>query len=186
MLKRLFTSNTRIKLLSLFLLHPGEEFFIRELTRRLNEQINSIRRELDNLKKLGILKSKEKDRKKYYVGNKDFIAYNELRSIILKSLGDKDNIAKNLLKLGEIELLVLTGMFVEKESSLDLLLVGKVDREKMEEFFNTELETKRPVRYSILSREDYIYRRQCKDKFLSDLLADPGNIISVNRFENKT
>lgn len=186
MLKRLFTSNTRIKLLSLFLLHSDEEFFIRELTRRLNEQINSVRRELDNLKKLGFLKSREHDRKKYYITNKNFIAYNELRGIFLKSISDKDNIAKNILKMGEIDLLVLTGMFVEKESSLDLLLVGKVDREKMEEFFNTELETKRPVRYSILSREDYIYRRQCKDKFLSDLLADQSNIIAVNRLEKQT
>ena len=51
LLKGLFTSNTRIKLLTLFLLNPDEEYFIRELTRKLEEQINSVRRELDNLKK---------------------------------------------------------------------------------------------------------------------------------------
>ena len=73
MLKALFSSNTRIKLLNTFLLNTDEEFFIRELTRKLDEQINSIRRELDNLKKIGLLKSKVRNRKKYYYVNKDFI-----------------------------------------------------------------------------------------------------------------
>ena len=64
MLKELFSSNTRVKLLTVFLTSPGEEFFIRELTRKLGEQINSIRRELNNLKKVGLLKSRSKFRKK--------------------------------------------------------------------------------------------------------------------------
>ncbi len=183
MLKRLFTSNTRIKLLSLFLLNPDQEFFIRELTRRLEEQINSVRRELDNLKKLGLLKSKEQNRKKYYVVNKNFIAFNELRSIILKSLSDQDNVSKKIMKFGEIDVMLLSGMFVNKESQLDLLLVGKVDREKLEEFFNNELETKRPVRYSVLTKEDYVYRRQCKDKFLHDLMSDATNVVAMNKLD---
>jgi len=183
MLKRLFTSNTRIKLLTLFLLNPEEEYFIRELTRRLDEQINSIRRELDNLKKLGLLKSKEKNRKKYYIVNKNFVAYHELKSLILKAMSDKDNIVKKLMHFGEIDVLVLSGLFIDKVSPLDLLLVGNVNREQLEEFLNTEMETKRPVRYSILTRDDFIYRRKCKDKFLHDLVDDPENIVAINRLE---
>ena len=183
MLKRLFTSNTRVKLLSLFLLNPDQEFFIRELTRKLEEQINSIRRELDNLKKLGLLKSKEQNRKKYYVVNKNFIAFNELRSIFLKALSDQDHVSKKIMKLGEIDVMLLSGMFVNKESQLDLLLVGSVDREKLEEFFNNELETKRPVRYSVLTKEDYVYRRQCKDKFIHDLMTDDTNVVAVNKLD---
>jgi hypothetical protein len=51
-LKALFSSQTRVKLLSVFLLHPEEEYFIRQLTRLLGEQINSIRRELENLRRI--------------------------------------------------------------------------------------------------------------------------------------
>lgn len=183
MLKRLFTSNTRIKLLTLFLLNPDEEYFIRELTRRLDEQINSIRRELDNLKKMGLLKSKEKNRKKYYVVNKNFVVFHELKSIILKAIGDKDALIKKIAQLGTIEVMVLSGLFVEKESPLDLLLVGSIDRQALEDYLNNELETERPVRYSLLTKEDYLYRRQCKDKFLSDLVDDTENIIAVNHLE---
>ncbi len=183
MLKRLFTSSTRIKLLTLFLLHPDEEFFIRELTRKLDEQINSIRRELDNLKKTGLLKSKERNRKKYYVVNKNFIIFQELKSIILKAMSDKDNLVKRIMQFGELEVVVLSGFFVDKDSQVDLLLVGNVNKDQLEHFFSDEVETSRPIRYSIMSKEDFIYRRQCKDRFLSTLVDDPENIVALNRIE---
>lgn len=183
MLKRLFTSNTRIKLLTLFLLNPEEQYFIRELTRKLDEQINSIRRELDNLKKMGLLKAKTRNRKKYYIINKNFILFNELRNIILKAQSDKENIAKKLTSFGEIDVIVLAGLFVEKDAAIDLLLVGDINRRQLEDFFTNELETKRPVRFSIMSKEEYQYRKKCQDKFLHDIIADPDNIVALNKLE---
>jgi len=181
MLKRLFTSNTRVKLLTLFLLNPDSEFFIRELTRKLDEQINSVRRELDNLKKLGLLKTKSKNRKKYYVVNKKFVIYNELRNIVLKALSEKDSIVKNLQDFGDMDVIVLSGIFIEKDSPIDLLLVGQVDRARLETYFTHELETKKPVKFSIMSKEEYLYRKKCNDKFLYDILEDKANIIALNR-----
>jgi len=182
MLKRLFTSSTRIKLLTLFLLHPDEEYFIRELTRKLSEQINSVRRELDNMKKIGILKSKFKNRKKFYVVDKNFVIFQELRSIILKTLADHEAIAKKLSKCGDIDYMVLSGIFVNKNSTVDLLIVGNnINRDKLESTLNSEVATKRPVRYSILTKDDFIYRLECKDRFLTDILKDMENIIAINK-----
>ena len=183
MLKRLFTSNTRIKLLTLFLLNPDSEFFIRELTRKLNEQINSVRRELDNLKKAGLLKTKTKNRKKYYMVNKKFVIYNDLRNIILKAISEKESIAKSLAQFGDLDLIVLSGLFIDKESDVDLLLVGRIDRRRLETYFTHELETKRPVRFSIMSKEEYQYRRKCNDKFLHDILVDKANIVALNKVD---
>lgn len=88
-LKALFSSQARIKLLTAFLLHPEQEYFIRELTRLLDEQINSIRRELENLRKIGLVKARHKNRKKYYHIDTEFIFYNELRSMFLKRDADR-------------------------------------------------------------------------------------------------
>ncbi len=66
-LKKLFGSGARVKLFRQFLTYPQDEFYIRELTRILDEQINSLRRELENLEKMGMLKSRDKNRKKYLV-----------------------------------------------------------------------------------------------------------------------
>jgi predicted MPP superfamily phosphohydrolase len=183
MLKRLFTSNTRIKLLSLFLLNPDNEYFIRELTRKLDEQINSIRRELDNLKKLGLLKTKTKNRKKYYVVNKKFIAYSELRNIIVKALSEKESVVKKLTEFGDLDLIVLSGIFIDKDTTIDLLIVGKIDRKQMEDYFTNEIETKRPVKFSIMSKEEYQYRAKCNDKFIRDIMNDSENIIALNRID---
>ncbi|MBI2638755.1 hypothetical protein HYW83_04145 [Candidatus Peregrinibacteria bacterium] len=183
MLKQLFTSGARIKLLETFLLNPDGEFFIRELTRRLDEQINSIRRELGNLKSVGLLRSRIKNRKKFYVVNKNFLLFNELRSILVKASSTIDNLSKKLQKLGKIELLVISGIFLEKNSPTDLFIVGEVDKNQIEDLLTREVSMKRPIKMSIISKEDFIYRLKINDKFVRDLLDDPENIIAVNHLE---
>jgi len=57
MLSKLFGSKARVRILKNFLLHPDDKFYIRQLSRDLELQINSVRRELDNLEKFGLLRS---------------------------------------------------------------------------------------------------------------------------------
>ncbi|MBI2464364.1 hypothetical protein HYV57_05395 [Candidatus Peregrinibacteria bacterium] len=184
MLKQLFTSQTRAKLLSIFLLNSDEEFFVRELTRKLDEQINSVRRELDNLKKIGLLRSRVKSRKKFFVVNKNFILFHDLKNIIVKCMNSHDTIVKRIQRFGNVDFLLMSGVFVDKLSSVDLLIVGEVDREKLEHFLNTELDMKRPLKFTILSKDDFLYRLKCKDKFIRDLLEDSGNIIGLNTLDD--
>jgi hypothetical protein len=181
MLKRLFTSNTRIKLLTVFLMNQDEEYFIRELTRKLNEQINSVRRELDNLKKFGLLRSRTKNRKKYYYVNKKFLFLDELRSIIIKALSSNATITKDLEAMGEVKLLALAGIFVNKPtSSIDMLIVGDIDRERLTKYINSDLKTERPVKFAIMEEEDYKYRLSCNDQFIKDIVNDRTNQIAIN------
>src|SRR3990167_3634726 len=178
MLKRLFTSNTRIKLLTIFLMNPEAEYFIRELTRRLDEQINSVRRELDNLKKIGLLKARAKNRKKYYYVNQNFVLIEELKSIIIKALSSNEELVKQIAKMGDVKILALSGQFVNKATtSVDMLIVGDVDKEKFTEYINNELRTKRPIKFTIMNEEDYKYRLGCNDKFLSDLINSSDSQI---------
>jgi hypothetical protein len=185
MLKRLFTSTTRVKLLTIFLLNPEQEFFIRELTRELNEQINSIRRELDNLRRLGLLRAREKNRKKYYTVNKNFLLFNELKAIVVKGISNKDEITKRIAALGAVDVLIFSGIFVNRDSLIDLLIVGEIDKEKLEDYLNNELDTSRPIKFSIMTRDDYLYRRKCYDKFLMELLQSPENLITINNLGEK-
>ncbi|MBU0981219.1 hypothetical protein KKC94_00845 [Patescibacteria group bacterium] len=182
MLKQLFTSNARVKLMTLFLINPEKEYFVRELTRMLDEQINSVRRELDNLKNIGLLKTHTKNRKKFYTVNKNFTFYSELRSIIVKSNNSSESLIKNIAKMGSLDFLLISGVFMNKDSQVDLLAVGEVDKEKLKKYLDT-LETHRSIRFSTLSTEDFIYRLKCRDKFTLDLIQDPDNLIGVNKLE---
>ncbi len=57
MLDKLFGSKARVKILKLFLLNPNKKYYIRQLARDLKLQLNSVRRELENLEEFGLLVS---------------------------------------------------------------------------------------------------------------------------------
>jgi predicted transcriptional regulator len=182
MLKRLFTSKVRVKLLKVFLSNPDQEYFIRELTRKLDEQINSVRRELDNLKKAGLLNFKTKNRKKYYIVNKNFILFPELQSIVAKSENTNNDFIEKLSKIGKIDFLLLGGMFINKPAEVDLLIVGELNKEDLAIFLDKNLD--KPVKFAAMHQEDFLYRLKINDQFLLTALKNPENIIAINKLEN--
>ena len=184
MLKALFSSNTRVKLLIAFLSGEGGEFYIRELTRKLDEQINSIRRELNNLKKIGLLKSRSKNRKKYYSVNVDFLLLDDLRSMVNKCTDPKKELVKKMQKLGDLSLVLFSGAFVSKKNkALDLLIIGNTTKEDLNDFLKTEAREHRNLNFGILSKDDFLYRLRLNDKFIIDMLKDPDNILGLNKLK---
>jgi hypothetical protein len=87
MLQALFSSKTRIEILRLFLIDSNKKYFSREISTLLNEPLTPTRRELANLKKVGLLRVKKKGPIKYYFLNPDFLLCKELRSILHKAYG---------------------------------------------------------------------------------------------------
>ncbi|MBT3348802.1 hypothetical protein HN954_01755 [bacterium] len=185
MLKKMFGSGARVKLFRQFLLHPGEEFFIRELTRELDEQINSLRRELENLERIGMLKSSERNRRKYYRVNPHFPVLFELTSIVRKTDKWNEKFLQRISKLGEIDILVLSGSFINQESDVDLFVVGNVNKAELETFFEEMIPDKK-VKYSLMTREDFLYRVTLKDKFVINVFADKANLILKNKLKKDT
>src|SRR5680860_655105 len=111
MLNKLFGSDARVKILNIFLTKPDGQYYLRQLARDLELQVNSVRRELINLEQIGLIipvisevKSKEK---KYYAVNHDFLLFNELKSLFLKAqlLSTKD-FAQNVQKICTPKLLI--------------------------------------------------------------------------------
>lgn len=178
-LKALFSSQTRVKLLSTFLLHPEEEYFIRELTRLLNEQINSIRRELENLRQIGLVKARHRNRKKYYKVDTDFPLYNDLHNVFAKAVRGESPLVTGLKNLPSIKLILLAGSFTGTESKVDLLVVGDVSKDALEALLAQDPQAKH-VKYSIFSEADFLYRLSLKDRFVLDILSDPRHMIVLN------
>lgn len=184
-LKKMFGSGARVKLLQQFLLNQEDEFFIRELTRILDEQINSLRRELENLESLGMLKSRERNRKKYYRINPHFPLLHEFTSIIRKSNEKYQTLLKKLNKLGDIELCVLSGVFVGKEMDVDVFVVGSLTADALQNFVNSEFEGE-DLKVGVMSKEDFLYRVTLKDKFVAGLFANTDNVLLKNKLKKDT
>lgn len=184
LLKALFSSQTRVKLLSTFLLHPEQEYFIRELTRLLNEQINSIRRELENLRRVGLVKARHKNRKKYYRIDTDFPLYPDLRSLFSKAVQGESPFVASLKVLPGIKLILLAGSFGGTESKVDLLLVGDIKKELLEALLAQDQNLKY-IKYSIFSEADFLYRLSLKDRFVLEILNDPRHLLVLNTLQKQ-
>lgn len=175
MLNHLFSSRTRTKLLTLFLKNPQKAFYVRELERKIHERINSVRRELANLAKLGLISPYKKQRKKYFQVNCDFVLFRELRDLILKAETlSQGKLAKQIGQLGKVKLAVLTKSFLQPESKeVDLLLVGNIKRNKLEKFIKyLGKQRGREINFTVLDRGEFEDRKRLKDGFLEKILEN--------------
>jgi predicted transcriptional regulator/acylphosphatase len=179
-LEKIFGSRTRVKLFRLFFNSPGQEFFVREISRTVDEQINSVRRELGNLEKIGLLKSETKNQKKFYHVDDSFELYQELKSLVLKaSLHLEKEFFNALADEGPIEFLALTGYFVsDNESDIDVFIVGSISKEKLQKMLDSFHSTfDRQLRFTAMKHEEYKYRKEITDKFLHKILNGEKIVI---------
>lgn len=183
----LFGSKTRVKLLSLFFNNPDDKFYVREISRVIDEQVNSVRRELANLQQANIVKSSTQDRKLFYYVNQRFKYYLALRSIfagISLSTDSQVNVDHKWLDRVKpikenIGLFVISGVLVDgSESNLDMLIVGDNANGKLSAWADgVEKQESRRLDYSILSMSDFYYRYRSGDTFLQDIFKNKNQII---------
>lgn len=179
MIDALFGSKTRIKLLHLFLNNPGKAFYVREITRLIDEQINSVRRELSNMLEVGIITSDSVDNKLYYEVNQRYEYYVPFRAIfadehIEAAPAAVTNSWQDLItELPGVRLAVLAGVLVKgSASSVDLLLVGDISPTKLKNAIKQiEQAEGRELNYSVLSYDEFYYRLSVRDKFITEILA---------------
>ena len=84
--------------------------------------------------------------------------------------------------MGTLDFMILSGVFVGKDSQVDILLVGDLNKNDLEKYLDT-IQTGDPIRFSTLNTDEFIYRLKCRDKFILDLIQDQENIIGVNKLE---
>lgn len=197
MIEQLFGSKTRVKLLYLFYSNPNRSFYVREITRKIDEQINSVRRELGNLLSIGIITSDNTNNRLYYEVNQKFEHYEPLLAMfggkkksgtVAKAVkSESPSGAIELQSVGNIELALLTGQFTRDEvTGIDMLIVGNVNQNKLQKYV-VELESQegKEIRYTVFSADDYHYREQIHDRFIDlvksakkQVLIDKHNLMS--------
>lgn len=189
-IKRLFGSNTRVKLLMLFLNNPTDEYYVREITRQIDEQINSVRRELTNLEEVGLVQKFERDRKVYYqLGERSdllsplrmmFCQINDQEgSDYLGVIGSVDWLEEISGIKTSLKTLILAGSFIDDgQAEFDMVLVGNNSRNKLSRWAQ-KLETRlgRELRYVIFDQKDFEYRLSAKDKFVMNLLRGRYEVV---------
>ena len=178
-LEKLFGSRTRTKLLALLFSAPDKSYYVREMTRVIEEQIHSVRRELLNLEGIGIVKNETYDNKVYYSANMKHPysrALAELFSVKSVTVEDAEvrpsgweeyvRPVKNFLKC-----LIVTNRLPGQEG-IDLLIVGDDKTKKLTRWAEVvEKKQGKPLNYVILSADDFSYRLSVRDRFIAEVMA---------------
>jgi len=188
MLEELLISKVRIKIISLFLKNPENVFHVRDITRRVEAEINAVRRELKRLTKIKMLKREERGNRVYYRFRKDFPLFSELLHLIFKEEGLGRAIIENKLRLGRIKFAVLNEKFVRgriaKSTEIDLLIVGKVSLDHLVALVKAEEErVGHEVNYSVMGEEEFNFRKKRRDTFIINVLIQPRIMLIGDEVE---
>ena len=190
--EKLFGSKTRAKLLQLFFENPTKSFYVREMTRVIDEQINSVRRELLNLESIGVIKNETFDNKIYYSANSKHPFNHALIEIFSKKIDtsrDKDVKATTWEEYIRPVKNYLTGLIVTNrlpgQDGLDLVIIGNDKTKKLTRWAEViEKKLGKPINYAIMTPEDFTYRKSVRDRFVLDIfemeiseIIDPEKII---------
>ncbi len=193
MIEQLFGSKTRVKLLQLFYSNPNRSFYVREITRKIDEQINSVRRELANLLSVGLISSDTNNNRLYYEVDQKYEFYEPLQAIFGSGTATaqtddttavatpkaESNDLKAIKALGNVEVALFTGQFTRDEvTGIDFLIVGDINQTKLTKFIE-ELEAKegKEIRYVHMPADEYDYRSQVNDRFLTTIMSAKKQVL---------
>jgi hypothetical protein len=175
-----------VKLLKVFVLNQNEKFYLRQLARDLKMQVNSVRRELENLQSFGLLiadehrdlptqedQERNKTDKKYYHVDQDFVLFPEIKSLVVKSqILSSNEFVQKLKNACSPKVLILSGTLANNsKSQTDILLVGRFNREKIIPLISElEEDLGRELNYTIMDYREYRYRVDIADFFIYNII----------------
>jgi len=167
-------SRVRVKLLDLFFTQTEEMFFVREITRKTKEEINAVRRELERMVTVGLVKSEQRGNRLYYQLNSKYVFFQELRQMVIKSSGLGLAMRKLRRKLGTIDFVMFSGKFVRHklpaQGEVDILVVGDVVLAELSDLVKEEEKVLgREINYAVFSRDEFEFRKQRRDPFIMDV-----------------
>jgi len=167
-------SRLRNKILLHFYTNPNYELYLREISVVLNEDPGNLSKEMSKLEKEGIFLSRSSGKQKYFSLNKDYPLYDELKSIIFKTIGIKGSIQKIINEADGIVTAFIYGSYASGEetsaSDIDLCLIideNIFDEDKFISRINDlEKSTSREVNYIYYSKDEWIDKISQKDSFI--------------------
>ncbi|MDE2071288.1 MAG: winged helix-turn-helix transcriptional regulator [Patescibacteria group bacterium] len=180
-LGKLFGSQTRIKLLRLFLFNPRSVYTTPQIAQHSRVPARTVRRELAVFLAAGLIKRAAVRRTgARYMLNGDFTYLEALQNLLINAPSRSKDIAARLRGTGALKCIIVSGIFAgEWDGRLDMLLVGdRINERKLRARIRTlEAELGKELRYALLGSEDFIYRLTMNDRLVRDVLDYTHEVI---------
>lgn len=171
----------------MFLANPGRSFSLTEIRVSSDCPTRLLVQTVRELVKIGFLIVHDRDKHRYYQVDKHFALYPELVSMLRKNKKlPEDKLARELNKLKEAKLIILTGIFAGRPRiETDILLVGKISEKKLAKALKlAEKFAEQEVNYTLMPLAEFEYRKIMSDRFVKNILENMP-VIVVDKTKNK-
>ena len=174
-LGELLTSVTRARLLTLFLTHPSEEYYLRELARRTGQSLRAVQHELPRLERLEIVLVRRRGRQKFYRANEQHPLFPELKRVVYKTAALGDVLKDAIASIEGIDAAFIFGSVAKgserRGSDVDLMIIGDLDSDALHRAIRkAEKQLGREVSLATMSPDEWRDRLASRDAFAEDLL----------------
>lgn len=178
MLQHIIPSKARRKILEFFFHRPGENYYLRRVVREVDEEVNAVKRELDILTEEKLLLRERRLNKVYFTLNKSYQLYDEFLRIFFRTSSLAISIHNNLSKIGKIKFVAVSTKFpknlIIKDDEIYLLLIGVIVVAEIEALIkDVEKNFGRPINYSAMTEDEFIFRKKNNDPFIWRFLKQP-------------
>lgn len=169
-------SKTRRAVLGLVLSHPDRAFYLREIVKLTGLGIGQLQREFEQLTTAGIIRRFEQGRHVYFQADRKCPVYDELRGIILKTVGVADELRRALSPLRDrIRVAFIFGSVARgnenSDSDLDLMVIGEVTlAQVVEAVRGSEASLLRPVNPSVYPVKEFMTKLAANQHFLTSVM----------------
>ena len=176
-LEDLIISRVRVKIITLFLSHPGMIFHVRDIVRKVDEEINAVRRELAHMEAASMVSKEHRANRLFYTFRKDYPLYYDLIDLIGKTTGLGADILKHKAKLGKIKYVMISGRFLrgstkKAQTDVDLLVVGNVVLPELSQLIKAEeLRRQTEMNYTVMTEEEFMFRKSRRDPFVLSIVG---------------
>ncbi|MEK9143797.1 MAG: hypothetical protein AAB481_04195 [Patescibacteria group bacterium] len=158
-------------------------FFVRDIVRKVSEEINAVRRELAHMEKAAMVSKEQRANRLFYSFRKDYPLYYELIELIGKTTGLGWDIVKQKAKLGKIKYAMLSGRFLRALPKrglhdVDLLIVGTVVLPELGQIVKLEeARRERELNYTVMTEEEFLFRKRRRDPFVLSILTGSRTML---------
>jgi len=178
MLDKLIPSKVRRKILSLFYHQIDGVYYLREIVRKTDEEVNAVKRELDILFNAKVLLRERRTNKVFYSLNKNYTLFDELLRIHTKDTQLAQLIIENQSMLGKVKFVAISMKFSKKisikEDEIYILFVGVIVIPEVEAIMTTaRREFGWEINFTVMTEDELSFRKKNNDPFIWKFLKYP-------------
>jgi predicted nucleotidyltransferase len=167
-------SKSRQRLLAFYFTNPTARLHLRDLAKRLRIDPSNLSKELERLERDGLFRSEISGRQKYFQLNRNYPLFDEVRSIVTKTIGVIPLMARALARIEGIEEAWLYGSFARNQqdaaSDVDVLVIGAPSEQLLAEGVRKlERDLGREINYTVMTRKEINSRGARNDVFLDSV-----------------